>query len=143
MPKAARTEIGLSCCIALIFWMAKPADCQDQTSRVESNTFVSSDNPAIRVTVDTTFKYVGRLPFAIEKVVNGNRYIFIQANPTKHIQRMFIIQQEGFLPSTNDTYKYQITNPARLGSWDYQHSVMFDDNRARIREEPGKEADGS
>jgi hypothetical protein len=103
--------------------------------------FISSDNPAIRIMVDRKFKYVGRLPFAIEKEVSGSRYIFVQANPEKHIQRMIIIQQEGFLSSSNDTYKYQITNPARLGSWNYQHSVMFDDNAARIREEPGKEAD--
>ena len=137
MPKAAR--IGLGGLLALIIRAAKPANCQ--VSRVESNTFISSDNPDIRVSVDRKFKYAGSLPFAIEKVVAGNRYIFVQANPEKHIQRMFIIQQEGFLPSSNDTYKYQITNPVRLGSWDYQHSVMFDDNGARIREEPAKEAD--
>jgi hypothetical protein len=28
----------------------------------------------------------------------------------------------------------------KLGSFEYQHSVIMDDNAARIREEPGKEA---
>jgi hypothetical protein len=136
-----RIGIGLSCFIALAFWAAEPANNQDQPSRVEHNTFISTDNPEIRVSVDRKFKYVGALPFTIDDVARGYRYVFVQANPEKHIRRMFIVQQEGFLPSSNDTYKYQITNPAKLGGLDYQHSVIMDDNDARIREEPGKEAD--
>jgi hypothetical protein len=141
MPETARIGIGLGFLIALIFWAAEPANCQDQLSRVESNTFISSDNPDIRVSVDRKFKYIGSLPFAIEKVARGNRYIFVQANPEKHIQRMFIIQQEGFVPSSDEIYRYKITTPAKLGSSDYQHSVIMYDNDANIREEPGKEAD--
>jgi len=136
-----RIGIGLSCFIALTLWAAEPADNRDQSSRVENNTFISPDNPEIRVSVDRKFKYVGSLPFAIDDVARGNRYVFVQADPKKHIQRMFIVQQEGFLPSSNDTYKYPITNPETLGGSDYQHSVIIDDNDARIREEPGKEAD--
>jgi hypothetical protein len=141
MPEAARIGIGLACFIALIFWAAEPANCQDQLSRVDSNTFISPDNPDIRVSVDRKFKYIGSLPFAIEKVARGYRYIFVQANPEKHIQRMFIIQQEGFLPSSDEIYRYKITTPAKLGSSDYQHSVIMYDNDANIREEPSKEAD--
>lgn len=137
----ARIAIGLGCFIALIVGAAELANCQDQLSRVESNTFISSDNPDIRVGVDRKLKYIGSLPFVIDQIARGHRYIFVQASVRKHIQQMFIIQQEGFLPSSNDSYRYQITSPARLGSWDYQHSVIFDDNGARIREEPGKEAD--
>jgi hypothetical protein len=141
MPETARIGIGLGFLIALIFWAAEPANCQDQLSRVESNTFISSDNPDIRVSVDRKFKYIGSLPFAIEKVARGNRHIFVQANPEKHIQRMFIIQQEGFVPSSDEVYRYKITTPAKLGSSDYQHSVIMYDNDDNIREEPGKEAD--
>ncbi len=141
MPETARIGIGLGCFIALIFWAAEPANRQDQLSRVERNTFISPDNPDIRVSVDRKFKYIGSLPFAIEKVAKGNRYIFVQANPEKHIQRMFIIQQEGFLPSSDEIYRYKITTPEKLGSSDYQHSVIMYDNDANIREEPGKEAD--
>jgi hypothetical protein len=127
--------------IALISWAAERANCQDQLSRVESNTFISSDNPDIRVSVERKFKYIGSLPFAIEKAATGNRYIFVQANPEKHIQRMFIIQQEGFVPSSDEIYRYKITTPAKLGTSEYQHSVILFDNDADIREEPGKEAE--
>jgi len=141
MAEAGRIGIGLGCFIAIVFWAAEPANCQDQLSRVENNTFISPENPGIRVSVDRKFKYIGSLPFTIETVASGNRYIFVQANPEKHIQRMFIIQQEGILPSSDEIYRYKITAPAKLGSFDYRHSVMLYDNDANIREEPGKEAD--
>jgi hypothetical protein len=95
----------------------------------------------MRVMVDSKFEYVGRVPFTIDDLAAGNRYVFVRATPGKHIQQMFIIQQEGFLPSSHDTYKYSITTPARVGGFDYQHSVILEDNDATIREEPGKEAD--
>ena len=114
-------------------------------SRVSNNEFVSPRNPKIQVRVDPKFEYAGRVPFAIENIASGYRYIFVRVSGQrlgqKLIQRMFIIQQEGFLPSSTDTYKYRITNPVKLGSSDYRHSVSFDDNDATIRAEPGKEAD--
>ncbi|MBV9086976.1 MAG: hypothetical protein JOY79_05800, partial [Acidobacteriaceae bacterium] len=139
--KSARIGIGLSVLIAVISWAAEPANCQDQLSRVESNTFISTENPDIRVNVDRKFKYIGSVPFVIENAAKGNRYIFVQANPEKHIQRMFIIQQQGFVPSSGEIYRYKITTPAKLGTSDYQHSVILYDNDANIREEPGKESD--
>jgi hypothetical protein len=141
MLKAAGLEIRLGFCLSLMFSAAQTANCQDQLPRVESNTFISPENPDIRVSVDRKFKYLGNLPFTIEKIAGGNRYIFVQANPNKRIQRMFIIQQEGFVPSSDEIYRYKITTPAKLGSFDYQHSVILYDNDANIREEPGKEAD--
>jgi hypothetical protein len=140
MP-APRLGIGLSCFLALTLGAAEPANNRDQSSQVENNTFISPDNPKIRVTVDRKLKYVGSVPFAIDNVAGGNRYVFVRTTHDRHIQQMFIIQQEGFFPSSNDTYKYRITNPAKLGSFEYQHSVILYDNDAGIREEPGKEAD--
>jgi hypothetical protein len=140
MP-ARRLGIGLSCFLALTLWAAEPANSQDESSQVENNTFISPDNPTIRVRVDRKLKYVGSVPFAIDKIAGGNRYVFVRATHDRRIQQMFIIQQEGFFASSNDTYKYRITDPAKLGSSEYQHSVILYDNDAGIREEPGKEAD--
>ena len=136
-----RIGFGLTCLLALTVWAEQPASNRDQLPGVKRNMFVSPENPQIRVTVDKKFKYVGSVPFSIDSVARGNRYAFVHAPEGKHIQRMFIIQLEGFFPSSNDTYKYRITTPVTLGSSEYQHSVMLYDNDAFVREEPGKEAD--
>jgi hypothetical protein len=112
-----------------------------QTSQVRNNVFISSENPTLRLSVDKKLKYLGSFPFQLGQEVEGHRYIFVRADSKKRVQQMFIVQQEGFLPASQDSYRYQMTHPVRLGDEDYQHSVIFDDVAARIREEPGKEAD--
>jgi hypothetical protein len=133
--------IALVCLAGMTLSAADPAPDKSQLSRVENHTFISPDNPNIRVEVDRKLDYVGNVPFIIGDAVQGTRYVFVRATRDKRIQRMFIIQQEGFLATSTDTYKYSITTPAKLGNSDYRHSVIMDDNDARIREEPGKEAD--
>jgi len=133
--------LGLGCLFALTLRAAEPPHGRDQTSKVEQNTFTSPANPKIRVRVDKKLEYVGNVPFTIDNQAGGDRYVFVHATRDQHIQQMFIIQQEGFFPSSDEIYKYKITTPAKLGSFDYQHSVIMYDNDANIREEPGKEAD--
>jgi hypothetical protein len=62
-------------------------------SRVENNTFISPDNPTMRVKIGWKFEYVGSVPFIIGNT-GGNRYVFVHATRDKHIDQMFIIQQE-------------------------------------------------
>ncbi len=133
--------LGLTCFTALTLCSARSTPTREPRSHVENNTFISPHNPEIRVKVDNGFEYIGEVPFTIDNSVSGIRYVFVRATPDHHIQHMFIIQQEGFLASSQDTYKYRITNPARLGTSAYQHSVILEDNAATIREQPGKEAD--
>jgi hypothetical protein len=136
-----RTGIGLCCFVALTLWAAAPPDGRDQLSRIEHNEFISPANPATRVKVDRKLSYVGSVPFTIDDQAGGNRYVFVHATRDKRIQQMFIIQQEGFFASSNEIYRYKITSRAKLGSFDYQHSVIIYDDEANIREERGKEAD--
>jgi hypothetical protein len=129
------------CHLVLLLCIARFASGQAPASRVDSNTFISPENPKLQIVVDKKLAYLGSVSFVIDKIAAGNRFIFVRATPDKRIQKMFIIQQEGFLPSSDDTYKYQISNPVKLGSTDYRHSVTIDDNDAAVREGPGKEAD--
>jgi hypothetical protein len=138
--RALRSAIAMG----LLMEVFPPLSAQnnsDQSSRVTKNTFVSPLNPTMTVHVEGQLKYLGSVPFTIDNLATGYRYAFVRADHNKHIEQMFIIQQEGFLPSSNDTYKYPITNPAKLGNFDYRPSVTFDDSAADIRENPGKESD--
>jgi hypothetical protein len=131
----------LGCLLAFTLWASGSQRCQAQSAQVEHNTFISPANPKIRVKVDRKFEYVGSLPFTIDDQAGGNRYVFVHATRDKHVRQMFIIQQEGFFASSGEIYRYKITTPAKLGNFDYQHSVIMYDDEANIREEPGKEAD--
>ncbi len=133
--------IVLGCLIAVTICSALPQKERVRASRVENHTFISDENPEIRVKVRRGFRYVGKVPFQIDNIAGGNRYVFVRATADLHVHQMFIVQQEAFFPTSNDTYKYRITNPAKLGSSDYRHSVDMYDNDAEIRETPGKEGE--
>ncbi len=121
--------------------IAQSTSAQTQESRVEGNIFISAENPKLRLAVDQKFRYLGSVPFTTGKIAAGHRFIFVHAAADKRVQQMFVIQQEGFLPSSDDTYKYPITDPVKLGAFEYRHSVIIDDNDAEIRQSPGTEAD--
>lgn len=127
--------------IGCSFCTVGSAGSPNQMSKVENNVFISLNNPKIQVEVDKKLKYIGKVPFEIDNTAGGFRYVFVDAKPGKHIQSMFIIQQEGFFPSSDDTYKYRITSPAKLGNFEYQHNVFFFDMDQDIAEDPGKESD--
>ena len=133
-------KMSASLLALLVLYVSLLVSSQIRQARVEHNSFFSSDNPRITVEVDRKLKYVGSVPFTIDHEAAGYRYIFVQTNHGRHIAQMFIIQQEGFLATSNDTYKYPITRPVRLGNFEYQHSVFLYDNSAAAREQPGKEA---
>lgn len=134
-------HVFLGCLVACALWTVGFQHSEAQSAPVEHNTFVSPANPKIHVKVNKKLEYVGGVPFTIDDEAGGNRYVFVHATRDKHIQQMFVIQQEGFFSSSNEIYRYKITNPAKLGNFDYQHSVIMYDDEANIREEPGKEAD--
>ena len=140
MPRSNRKWNRLIGCSAFLLCIIKLSAGQSADSRVESNTFISPENPKLQIVVSKKLAYLGSAPFVIDKIAAGNRFIFVRATADKRVQQMFIIQQEGFLPSSNDTYKYPITNPVKLGTADYRHSVSIDDNDAAVREAPEKEA---
>jgi hypothetical protein len=133
--------IRIRCTAVLALWGLTAAVSQTLTSTVKGHKFVSSNDPKVSVTVHRTLAYLGVVPFAIDNIAAGNRYVFVRAAGDEHIVQMFIVQQEGFLPTSDDNYKYPITNAIRLGNFDYRHSVDTVNMDSIIREEPGKEAD--
>jgi hypothetical protein len=132
---------GLTCILAVSLCGVAGRENGETGTRVEGHTFISPVNPKIRVQVDKKFMYVGSVPFVIDKVAAGKRYVFVRATQKHFIEQMFLIQQEGFLPTSDDTYKYRLMNSAKLGNAEYLHSVILYDNDASIREAPGKEAE--
>jgi hypothetical protein len=72
---------GLGCLIAVTVCSALPEKDRGQPPRVKNNTFISRDNPKMRVSVDSKFQYIGNVSFTIDNVAGGNRYVFVRTTP--------------------------------------------------------------
>ena len=107
---------------------------------VINNRIISLVNPAVTIAVDKQIKYLGKIDFPLKNIVRVQRFIFVDADETRHIQRMFIAQFEGFLSGVDDIYRYRIENPINLGGADYRHNIWFYDVAKAGKEEPEAEA---
>jgi uncharacterized protein (TIGR02246 family) len=112
-----------------------------QGRSTNKNTIVSLKNPPIRIDVDEQLQNVGILNFPLKNVAQVERYVYASHDESKRIQRLFIAQFEAFLPNVNDSYKFQVINPTKLGNFDYQTDVGVYNFAERIAQNPGAEAE--
>ncbi len=112
-----------------------------QGRSLNKNTIVSIKNPPIRIDVDEQLPHVGILNFKLKNVAQVERYIYARHDENKRIQRLFIAQFESFLPEIKGEYKFQVTNPTRLGNNDYQTDIGIFNFAERIASNPGAEAE--
>ena len=112
-----------------------------QGRSLTKNTIVSLKNPPIRIDVDEQMPHVGILNFKLKEVAQVERYIYARHDASKRIQRLFIAQFEAFLPGIKGDYKFQVTNPTRLGNHDYQTDIGIFNFAERIAASPGAEAE--
>src|SRR5690349_18241439 len=123
----------------MLFLKRKKHMANDQR-RVVDQTIISEALPAIEITVDPSFVFVGILSFVLKEIALVERVIFAEQQDSKTI-RLFIVQFEGALESADVTYKFQITNPLQLGNHNYHHGIYMYSIAESVRDAPGAESD--
>ena len=111
---------------------------QSPQRRVENNTLVSSDLPKVRIAVDKSLPYLGTFHFNLRNIAEGDRYVWAESHDGR-VTRMFIVQFEGFLPSIDKTYTYQMRTPVKLGGEVYSHNLWFYSEAAKPTKDPRNE----
>ena len=108
--------------------------------KVVDHTIFSDSLPTLEIAVDPGFEYVGILSFILKEIALVERVIFADRQ-SSNTTRLFIVQFEDILDGVDFTYKYQTTNPVKLGDHDYQQGVYIYSNDESVRESPGAESD--
>ena len=131
-----------------------PVETEQKTSPryVERNTLVSKTLPEIEIEVSGEFDYIGTFPFEIianseeyppdlqgKPVAAGDRYVFVSADSVKVVNKLFIVQLEGFLPNNDFVYNYNFDNAESIGSNKYRHNTWFYDSKKLAEENPANE----
>lgn len=110
-----------------------------QMRTVQDNVLTSKELPAIRIAVDPSFHYAGKIPFTIAGLAGGERYVFVDAEG-KRVKRMFVLQFEQWLPGIDETYRYDFTNARELGGHRWRHNIGWYSQSALRISQPGGEA---
>jgi hypothetical protein len=90
--------------------------------------------------VDPAFTYVGNITFELKSIALVDRHVFVDATDGR-INRMIVLQFEGFLDDNDHTYVWEITNPIVLGGKAYKHNLYLFDVSEAIAGDPGAETD--
>ncbi len=105
---------------------------------VKENVLVSDGFPKIRVKVDPRFRYVGSFSFVIPGMAEGERYVFVDAR-AERVNRLFIAQFEGILPTSTETYNYGFATALSLGGHRFRENTFAFSNRKGREENPASE----
>ena len=119
---------------------------------VTGNILVSEELPAIEIEVADEFEYVGTFNFEIiansaeypkelqgKAVAAGDRYVFVSANSGQVVNKLFIVQLEGFLPDNDFTFNYNFDTAEFIGKNKYRNNTWFYDSKKLAKENPNNE----
>ena len=116
---------------------------------VKNNVLISRSHPKIEIEVAHEFIYIGEFEFEITAnseeysqdmqgtvVAAGDRYVFASIDKNNSVNKLFIVQLEGFLPSNDLIFNYNMTNAELIGNNKYRHNTWFYDSAKSAQENP-------
>ncbi|HEV7783793.1 MAG TPA: hypothetical protein VGQ28_00570 [Thermoanaerobaculia bacterium] len=113
------------------------AETAAQTRWARGRELVSTEFPCATFRVPAGFEYAGSHSFRIDGVSEGERHIFVQARRHK-ISRLVILQFEGILPASTETYRYPLGT--ELWGLRWRENFFAFSNRQAVRKNPSDEA---
>jgi len=128
-PSAARTQAPV-----------KPSPVT-AVRTVKGQVLTSTSLPAIRLKFDNHFKYAGTQKFILYGRSQAEQFFFVDTDKTGQIARMYLVQFEGYLPNTNATYDYAVTETVALNGQTYiANSDSVPNVSALLKQEPESDA---
>lgn len=135
----------LSLILCLGGWYAAAADAlaaQIQEGAavrtVDGNVVISRHAPSLAIRVDDSIHYAGRHPIRIRDAAAGERLVFVDHAQGK-VNRMLILQFEGFLPGVEHSYQYDLSRSPIVAGYPFRsnpYAFNLDQSRANA---PGAE----
>ena len=128
----------------VLFGCQRPETIDDTRPRrhVVGNLLDSESVPDIALQVKDAFRFVGSFEIEIEAnsdewpddlvgkpIAAGERFVFVDAQDGGLVERLFIVQFEGFLDNNDETYNYNFSNAEQLGRNKYRQNIWFYDSR--------------
>ena len=122
----------------------------DSLNRFVSENVITSDSlPKIEIKVHEAFTFLGKFDFEIiassdeyekkilgKPIAAGERLVFVNADDDKQVNKLFVVQLEGFLPLYDFTYNYDFSNAEFIGENRYRHNTWFYNSGQLAQENP-------
>jgi hypothetical protein len=115
------------------------SDAVLDTRRIEDNVLITEEDPRLALRIGLPFKYVGVHEFDIRGIAGGSRHIWVDAKESQ-VQRLFVVQLEGFYPGSDGQYQYDLSGSPELAGYRWRsNGYAFNLSNTRL-ENPGNES---
>lgn len=145
--------IGVFALLVSCQFFSKKVVKENSASRSVSDNLISSHRlPEIEIKVDNEFKFIGNFEFEIiassdeypaemigKAVAAGERFVFAAVNKKNEIEKLFVVQFEGFLPANDFIYNYNFDTAEFIGTNKYRHNTWFYNAKESAAENPQSE----
>jgi hypothetical protein len=117
-------------------------DASVPTRTVENNVLTSTNMPRIKLKIDPSLRFVGRLQFILYDLAEADVFVFAEAGDGGMVRRLVIVQFEGYLDNNSYTYKYSSPTTVKVGSHEFLQDYYATD-RARLTEPVRPDSDAA
>ncbi len=88
--------------------------------KVEANVITSRRDPAVRITLPKSVRYVEADRFVLKEIADCELHVFVEADEDKNVHRLYWVQFEGYLPSKPGLkYTYDSPRHTEIGALDF------------------------
>jgi hypothetical protein len=94
-------------CVAAILLLASPLAVAEDSSperQVSGHTIESARDPAVRIELPASARHLGAHRWTLYDVADCELHVFVEADASKRVQRLYWIQFEGYIPSKPDLH---------------------------------------
>lgn len=88
--------------------------------KVDGSIITSEREPKVCIEVPAAAHYVGADRFVLYEIANCEIHLFVEADAQKHVQRLYWVQFEGYLPSKPElAHTYDSPRHVQIGGLDF------------------------
>ena len=115
-------------------------DSKSPDQFVHDGVLISLNEPSLAIKVANKFEYVGRHSFVIRDVAAGERFIYVLSTD-KLVEKLFMVQIEGFFPHLDNYYRYDLTESPMVAGYPFRSNGYAFNVADSIAANPGGESD--
>jgi len=123
--------------LALIVPGIAHADAHPPDRKVHGTTITSTHDPLVKIRLPKAARYAGAARWDLYQVADAELHVFVEANASRRVQRLYWVQFESYLPNNSFAYEYPFTERTTLGGRDFDVSFRFDRTDKPLR--PGSD----
>jgi hypothetical protein len=109
--------------------------------QVRGQALVSESEPAVTITFDAAYEYVGGQRWDLLGIADAEQHLFVKPGKGRAVEALYWVQFERFLPTNEHTYGYAADWVADIGGLEFICDTQAYADYAELNRDPESDGD--